>query len=119
MEWYQHALKKYSTFDGRATRKEYWYFALFNTVVAMVLFVVGELLATGLGSVLYLLYLLGTLSPSLAVSVRRLHDIGRSGWWLLVAFVPLVGSVVLLVFLLTASAPATNEYGPEPELAAA
>ena len=119
MEWYLQTLKHYATFTGRATRREYWYFVLINTVAAMTLFIVGEVLAAGVGAALYTLYLLGTFLPSLAVSVRRLHDIDKSGWWLLVSIIPLVGSVVLLVLLASASTPATNTYGPEPELALA
>ena len=115
MEWYLHALKQYATFTGRASRKEYWYFVLFNILAAMALFIVGEVIATGLGGSLYTLYLLGTFLPSFAVSVRRLHDIGKSGWWLLVSLIPLVGTVVLLVLLATASAPGANTYGPKPD----
>jgi len=83
--------KKYAEFEGDATRSEYWWYALFIFVVGTVLsFVSGALAA---------LFYVGTLLPSIAVGIRRLHDTNRSGWWLLVGLVPFVGWLVLLVFM--------------------
>ena len=120
MEWYLMALKKYSEFSGRSRRKEYWMFTLFNCLIYLVLFILGLVLRdSALGSVfmgLYFIYALALLIPSLAVCVRRLHDTGRSGWWLLIVIVPIV-SIVLLVFMCLDSDPGPNEYGPNPKQA--
>jgi uncharacterized membrane protein YhaH (DUF805 family) len=119
MEWYVAVLKKYATFDGRARRKEYWMFVLFNFLIAFLLaFVEGML---GIApytdtSVLGSLYSLFVLIPSVAVSVRRLHDTDRSGWWLLLAVVPLA-NIALLVFFIQEGTRGTNQYGPDPKTA--
>ncbi len=123
MNWYIEVLKKYATFNGRARRKEYWFFALFNLIFTIVAAVVDNLLGTfspeaGVG-LLGTIYLLAVLIPALAVSVRRLHDTGRSGWWLLIMLVPLIGAIVLLVFMVLDSKPETNEYGVNPKAAVA
>lgn len=113
MNWYLEVLKKYAVFSGRARRKEYWMFVLFNMIIGLVLgFVEG--LVDGPG-VLSSLYSLAVLIPGIAVSVRRLHDTGRSGWWLLIGLVPLIGAIVLLVFMVQDSDPAANPYGPNPK----
>ena len=113
MSWYIAVLKKYAVFSGRARRKEYWMFFLCNVVVAMVWgFIVG--LIAGMMNepgilLLTQLYTLGTLIPSIAVAVRRMHDSGHSGWWILC---PLVN----IVFLFLDSQADSNEYGPNPKL---
>lgn len=121
MDWYLMALKKYAEFQGRAQRKEYWMFTLFNFLAMVLLGVVGALLGGGgeggLGDVLQGLYGLGVLVPGIAVTVRRLHDIGKSGWWGLVALIPLIGSLILIYFAVKDSQPETNEYGPNPKAA--
>ncbi len=122
MYWYLEVLKKYAVFNGRARRKEYWYFALFNVVVGIVLTLIDRMIGTsnaesGLG-LLSGIYTLAVMVPSIAVSVRRLHDTDRSGWWLLLGLVPLVGSIILLVFFLQDSKP-DNQYGPNPKTATA
>lgn len=116
---------KYATFSGRATRSEYWYFVLFNIlleVCLLLLCVIGGVVLDGMsGAVVGLsvcaallgLYSLGAFIPSLAVIVRRMHDTGRSGWFIFLPLVPLIGSIILLVFLITDSAP-DNKYGPNP-----
>ena len=114
MEWYLKALRQYADFEGRARRKEYWMFSLFNLIFAC-LIIVGTGLIGNLGIILFLLYGVGTLIPSIAVSVRRLHDVGKSGWMNLVAFIPMVGSIWLLVLLVTDSEPGDNIYGPNPK----
>jgi len=113
MEWYLKALRQYADFEGRARRKEYWMFTLFNLIFAILAVVIDGLIGTG--AIIYLLYVLGTLIPNLSVSVRRLHDVGKSGWMYLVALIPLVGFIWLLVLLTTDSQPGDNEYGPNPK----
>jgi uncharacterized membrane protein YhaH (DUF805 family) len=109
-------------FGGRSRRKEYWYFLLFNIIVAIVLAWIDALLGTfsssGIG-VLSGIYGLAILIPSLAVTVRRLHDIDRSGWWILINLFPLIGSIVLLVFAVSEGTPGNNQYGPNPKEATA
>jgi uncharacterized membrane protein YhaH (DUF805 family) len=114
MEWYLKVLKNYVGFQGRARRKEYWMFALFNLIIAFVIGFVEGLL--NLSQVLSTLYSLAILLPSLAVGVRRLHDTGRSGWWLLISLVPLIGLIVLLVFFCEDSQDNENQYGSNPKL---
>lgn len=116
MYWYLEVLKKYAVFTGRARRREYWMFFLVNFIVGLVLAVIGRVLDL---EILQYLYSLAVLLPGLGVAVRRLHDTGRSGWWLLIALVPLIGAIVLLVFLVSDSQPDTNQYGPNPKTAVA
>ena len=116
MDWYIGVLKKYAEFSGRARRKEYWMFALVNALVMFALLGLG--MAARMFSVVYIIYCLGTFIPSLAVGFRRIHDTGRSAWWLLVGLIPLVGAIVLLVFFCQDSAPGDNQYGPNPKLEA-
>ncbi|KGI77698.1 DUF805 domain-containing protein [Oleiagrimonas soli] len=118
MNGYLDVLKKYFVFDGRARRMEYWMFQLFNTIAYIVLFLLAMLLGMhtnrhGL-NLLTGLYALAVFLPSLGVTVRRLHDTGRSGWWILIGLIPIIGGIVLLVFMVLDSAPA-NEYGPNPK----
>ncbi|HEX4007774.1 MAG TPA: DUF805 domain-containing protein [Acidobacteriaceae bacterium] len=120
MEWYRMVWQKYAQFDGRSRRKEYWMFALVNLIIGVALsfcFLAarGSILAIAFGIVCFL-YGLAALIPSLAVSVRRLHDIGRSGWWLLIDFIPF-GCFVLLIFFVLDGTPGPNEYGPDPKAA--
>jgi uncharacterized membrane protein YhaH (DUF805 family) len=122
MNWYVAVLKKYAEFTGRARRREYWLFALFNLLIFVVLVVIdakgGMMNPMGLG-VLSGLYSLAVFVPSLAVAVRRLHDTDRSGWWLLILLIPLIGAIVFLVFMLLDSQPDENRHGPSPKAAAA
>jgi len=113
MEWYLAVLKKYAVFSGRARRKEYWFFVLFSVIISLVLGVVDGF--AGLGGVLGGLYALAVLIPSIAVGVRRLHDTGRSGWWLLIGFIPLIGLIVLIVFMVGDSESGSNQYGVNPK----
>jgi len=114
MHWYLDVLKKYAVFDGRAQRAEYWMFFLFNFIISIVLTVIEG--AIGLPLVLTSLYFLAILLPGIAVAIRRLHDTGRSGWWILIALIPLVG-IVLLIFMVLDSQSGDNEYGPNPKSA--
>jgi uncharacterized membrane protein YhaH (DUF805 family) len=117
MSWYIQVLKKYAVFSGRARRKEYWYFALFSFIIAFVLgFIEG--FSTGNNySVIANLYGLAVFLPGLAVSVRRLHDTGRSGWWIFIWFIPIIGFIWLLILYFTDSQRETNNYGPSPKYA--
>jgi len=117
VNWYLGVLRNYATFTGRARRTEYWMFFLVNIVISLLLAAV-EAIFGGPG-VLQGLYSLCVLIPSLAVSVRRLHDTNRSGWWLLIGLVPLLGLIVLLVFAVQDSQAGGNQYGPNPKGAAA
>ena len=119
MNWYLEALKKYAVFSGRARRKEYWYFCLFNMIISIVLAVVDGVTGSysaeaGIG-LLGGIYALAILVPGIAVSVRRLHDTDRSAWWLLVALIPLIGAIVLFVFMVLDSKPGENQYGANPK----
>lgn len=118
MSYYLDVLRKYAVFRGRARRKEYWMFFLFNIIIAFVLGIVEGLAGIATEdnqSVLGTLYTLAVLLPSLAVLVRRLHDTDRSAWWLLIALIPVIGSFVMLCFLLADSDPGENHYGPNPK----
>lgn len=115
MQWYLDVWQNYLGFDGRASRTEYWMFTLFNALVVSALSILTALAHALV--ILTWLYCLAVLIPSLAVQVRRLHDIGRSGWWLLISLVPLVGAIVLLVFFVLPSEPGSNLYGPPPRIA--
>ena len=125
MNWYLKVLQQYFDFKGRARRKEYWMFYLFNIIATFILIIIDSLLfdiANDGLPILTLLYSLGVAIPSLAVTIRRLHDTGRSGWWFFVSFVPFVGGIILLIFTVMDSEPGKNNWGPNPkekELAAA
>ncbi len=112
MEWYLAVLKKYAEFTGRARRKEFWMFVLVNFVIALVLSVVGAETLSGL-------YSLAVFIPTIAVGARRLHDTGRSGWWQLISLVPLVGLIVLIIFMAQEGAVDDNQYGSNPKLGGA
>ena len=119
MNWYLEVLKKYAVFDGRARRMEYWMFILFNLIISVVLVIIDSLIGTiirqaGFG-LLQGLYDLAVLIPSIAVTVRRLHDTGRTGWWILIGLIPVIGGIVLLIFMLLDSEPGENQYGPNPK----
>lgn len=113
MSWYVGVLKKYAVFTGRAQRSEYWFFVLFNFIITFVLgFVEGLVGGPGIVS---LIYSLAVLIPSIAVSVRRLHDSDRTGWWLLIALIPLIGAIILIIFMVLESTPGQNRFGPNPK----
>lgn len=119
MNWYFEVLNKYAVFNGRARRKEYWFFVLFNVLISLLLSIADGLTGTlnpltGVG-VLGGVYMIAIMIPSIAVAVRRLHDTGRSGWWLLISLIPVVGGLVLLYFLVLDSDPESNEYGECPK----
>lgn len=118
MHWYLAALKNYVGLEGRAQRQEYWYFILVNLLITLGLVGVDMLIdqfneLTGLG-LLSGIYTMLVMLPGLSVTVRRLHDTGRSGWWALVGIIPLLGGLVLLVFMALDSEPGPNRFGPKP-----
>lgn len=119
MNWYLAVLQNYAGFGGRARRQEYWYFVLFNLIIGIVLGIIDGVAGSQIGDssvgLLGAVYNLGIFIPSIAVAMRRLHDTGRSGWWLLIGIVPLIGWLVLLFFMVQDSQPGGNQYGPNPK----
>ena len=119
MDWYLKVLRNYVGFSGRARRKEYWMFYLVTLLITIGLVIVDSVTGTinaltGWG-LLSGLYTLAVLLPSIAVSVRRLHDRDKSGWWLLIAFIPLIGAIVLLVWTVMEGDRGDNRFGPDPK----
>jgi uncharacterized membrane protein YhaH (DUF805 family) len=118
MEWYLAVLRKYAVFTGRARRREYWMFTLVNVLISIALGIVDAIIGTDFGAgygILGTIYGLAVLIPSLAVGVRRLHDTGRTGWWLLIGLVPCAGFIVLIVFYAMDGQRWDNQYGPDPK----
>ena len=119
MNWYLKVLRQYADFSGRARRKEYWMFALFNFIFAIVAAILDNIFGLafeGIGyGVIYCLYGLAVLVPSLAVGVRRLHDVGKSGWMILISFIPLVGAIWLLILFCKDGEPGENKWGSNPK----
>jgi uncharacterized membrane protein YhaH (DUF805 family) len=113
MSWFMQALKNYAAFEGRARRKEFWFFVLFFVIALIVASIIDRLIGL---PILTIIVSLGLIIPSISVSVRRLHDTGRSGWWYLISLIPIVG-LVLIVFYVLDSKPETNAYGPSPKAA--
>lgn len=115
-------LTKWFDFSGRARRSEYWYFALFTVLVSIAASILDSILGTDFegtsGGLLNLLTSLALVLPSLAVAIRRLHDTSRSGWWILIALVPIIGLIVLILFYVQDSHP-DNEHGPNPKATSA
>ncbi|MBD49966.1 MAG: hypothetical protein CME23_06715 [Gemmatimonadetes bacterium] len=109
IQWYLEGFRHYVDFRGRTGRRGYWYFFLFNFLVTLVLGAVSGALVSA--------YVLAAFLPGLAVFVRRLHDADRSAWWILIGLIPLLGSIVLLVFLVTEGTRGENDHGPDPRLA--
>jgi len=105
----------YVNFKGRARRSEYWWFVLANFIVSCVLGILANATGSGIISAISSIYSLAVLLPSLAVEVRRLHDIGKSGWWLLISLVPVVGAILLIVWAAKDGDPAPNQYGENPK----
>lgn len=110
---YKKFLKNYANFNGRSTRADYWWVTLANIIISFVLGFIGGLIPdlAGLTAMLTGLYSLAIIIPGIAIVVRRLHDINKSGWFYLIALIPLVGTIILLVFLCTPSVNDNNQYG--------
>lgn len=112
MEFFMRAYKNYANFSGRDTRQQYWMFYLFYIIFVVVFGFVDPLI--GAVGLLNGIFILVSIIPSVALATRRLHDIGKSGWWQLLALIPVVGSIVLLVFLVKQGDPGENQFGPNP-----
>lgn len=113
MNWYLKCIKQYADFSGRARRQEYWMFVLINILFGIAAGIIDTIIGFNCVSYLYSLFVL---IPSIAVCVRRLHDIGKSGYWILISFVPLVGAIILIVWACREGDGADNEYGPNPKV---
>lgn len=121
MNYYLEALKKYAVIDGRARRKEYWFFVLFNIIIVIVLAIIDGMTGTldeesGWG-VLSGIYSLAVLIPSITVAIRRLHDTDRSGWWILISIIPLIGTIWFLALMVLDGTAGQNQYGPDSKIA--
>ena len=114
MEEFKSALNKYAIFDGRASRREYWIFILINIIIGVALQSAFSIFSAKLGLIVGAVYNLAMFIPSIAVGVRRLHDVNKSGWYLLIVFIPIVGFIWLLILNLTAGDVGENMYGPSP-----
>jgi uncharacterized membrane protein YhaH (DUF805 family) len=119
MQWFVMGMKNFLQFGGRSRRSEYWYFALFYILILFVLAFIDVSFGwvrngSGIGPLSGLFALIVFL-PNLALSIRRLHDTGRSGWWILIGFVPIVGVIALIVLYATEGEAGTNAYGPNPK----
>ena len=119
MNWYLKCWQQFADFSGRARRKEYWMFTLFNAIVAFVISLILGIIVrlTGILALSYLsyIYTLAVLVPSLAVCVRRLHDVGKSGWMYLIGLIPIVGWIWLIVLFCTDSQKGSNQWGNNPK----
>jgi uncharacterized membrane protein YhaH (DUF805 family) len=116
-----HVLTNYAKFDGRAARSEYWWFVLFVILAEVALIVLGTVLAiilgdagSTLGQLLYYVFLLCLLVPSIAVTIRRLHDTDRSGWWIFIGLVPVLGPILLIIWYCTKGSLGPNRFGSDP-----
>ena len=124
MNWWLIAIKKYAEFSGRARRTEYWMFYLFSVIFSIVAIILDIVLGTvleelgivGVFGIVYSLFALAIFLPSLAVTVRRLHDVGKSGWWFFISFVPFIGGLWFFILSVTDSQANENEYGANPKL---
>lgn len=118
IDWATLPLKKYADFSGRASRSEYWWFYLLIIIVYVVAMIIDSVIGTdqalGPYGIVMAISMLALLIPSIAAAIRRLHDTDRSGWWLLIAFIPLIGAIVLLVFFVTGGTAGANSYGEDP-----
>jgi uncharacterized membrane protein YhaH (DUF805 family) len=123
MKWYLKVFRQYADFSGRARRKEYWMFVLFNIIAVIAVSVLDRIFESvwmsegGIFSIggIYLLYITALFVPGMAVTVRRLHDTGKSAWWLLIILIPIIGAIWLLILLINDSNPNTNPYGDNPK----
>lgn len=112
LDWFKKALRNYTNFSGRARRKEYWYFVLVQMGLIIVAMILDAIIFNSETGLFYIVVALGLFLPGLAVTIRRLHDTSRSGWWFLLSILPLIGSIILLVFLASDTKLETNQWGP-------
>jgi uncharacterized membrane protein YhaH (DUF805 family) len=118
MNYYKDAFRKFTDFNTRASRAEYWYFVLFNSIIGIVLgiatTVIGFMVKSPIIPAIPFLYSLAIIIPAFALSVRRLHDTNRSGWWILISFIPIIGLFVFLYFTIEQGDEGDNQYGTNP-----
>ena len=112
MDWFKKGLRNYTNFSGRARRKEYWYFVLVQMGLVIIAMILDAIIFNSETGLFYIVVALGLFLPGLAVTIRRLHDTSRSGWWFLISILPLIGSIILLVFLASDTKFETNQWGP-------
>ncbi len=119
MKWFVKCMKQYADFGGRARRTEFWMFVLFNIIFSVVASLIDRAIGFKIGAIqlgiIGLIYSLAVLIPALAVSVRRLHDIGKSGWMILINLIPFIGWIWFIVLMVKDSQPGENQYGPNPK----
>lgn len=115
MNWYFHALNKYAVFDGRASRSEFWYFTLFNYIILVALLLTAKITGYAIIYDLCYIYMMVTMLPYIGVTIRRLHDTGRSGIWLIFGFIPIIGFFIVLALCIKDSDQGTNQYGQNPK----
>lgn len=115
MNYYTDVLKKYAIFSGRARRKEYWMFVLWNAVIGLILTFPIVLTKNTALAFVAIIYFLAVLVPYLALLARRIHDINLTAWWMLVGIIPSVGQIVIFVFSVIPGTPGDNNYGPDPK----
>lgn len=121
MKHYLNAIRKYANFKGRASRSEFWYFLLFNLIFSVLAVTLDQVIGTTIidgvdYGWIYLFYVLFSILPGLAVSIRRLHDVGKSGWFYFIILIPLIGPIWLIILFCTQSDYADNKFGPNPHL---
>ena len=117
MKWYLKVLEQYADFSGRARRKEFWMFVLFHMLIIVLIMIPGNVFGSSesSGIILFYVYILATIIPSLAVCVRRLHDIGKSGWYYFIGLFPIIGELILLIWYCTDSKEDENKWGKNPK----
>ncbi len=120
MKWFIKCIKQYADFKGRARRKEYWMFTLFYLLFLLPLALlvgieIGLEIEVPIFTILFVLFIFALIVPTYAVTVRRLHDTGRSGWWILINFIPYIGGIWLFVLTCLDSKPGTNKWGDNPK----
>lgn len=114
-DYFKMAFERFGDFKGRSRRSEYWYFALFNAIISYALMFLGSLISSNVGMGLYGLYVLAAIVPGVAVAVRRMHDVGKTGWLLLIGLIPIVGAILLLIWFVTEGEHSSNKWGPNPK----
>lgn len=123
MQWYVRAFRRYGVFSGRAYRQELWLFILWSMVFSLLLSIIdraADLIVIDddpfqIG-ICQLVYLIVTFVPTIALTCRRLHDTGRSGWWQVISVIPIVGLIVMIVWFATPGTTGPNQYGPDPRI---
>ena len=119
MNWYLKCWKQYADFSGRARRKEYWIFSLINYIIIFFLYILQIVMIEStlwlIFPIIFFLYAVAVFLPGLAVNIRRLHDIGKSGWWYLIYLIPIIGAIWLTVLMCLDSAPGENQWGENPK----